>query len=445
MQVTLAKDIYSEREFSANFPTDMDVQMQKTPQASVPARVPAQAGVPARLGRCTQWKTGLDDSVTPGNTRCTADAHGYRSLAYIACCAGLATLLASCAPSRQLYVAPDGADTNPGTKASPFRTIARADAVAPPGYTIHVAPGKYEVSAPTAHSAGILTASNGTESARIRFISEVKWGAKIIVNGTGIAWRAKGNYVDIEGFDISGSGRHGILADGANLTITNNFVHDLTISGGCNGSGGSAIDTNGGPGNVLIKGNVIRNIGVAMIGKCRTVQGIYIANPNNVVVNNIVSGVAAVGIQQWHGATDSTIVNNTVFRCKIGILIGGGDAGALPGGSKNNYVANNIVYDNLTFGIVEGGKVGDNNRYVDNLVHSSGTSVRVSGMVSGTITADPEFVRYRPDGTGDYRLKPTSPALRNNTRSIARASTVSYSPTEMPSQLGAYSLERPTD
>lgn len=419
--------------------------MQTTPQTSVPARVPAQSGVPARPGRCTQWQTGRDDSVTPCKTGCTAGADGYRSLLYISCCAGLATLLASCAPSRQLYVAPDGADTNPGTKASPFRTIARADAVAPPGYTIHVAPGNYEVSAPTAHSAGIVTASNGTESARIRFISDVKWAAKIIVTGTGIAWRAKGNYVDIEGFDISGSGRHGILADGANLTITNNFVHDLTISGGCNGSGGSAIDTNGGPGNVLIKGNVIRNIGYAMIGKCRTVQGIYIANPNNVVVNNIVSGVAAVGIQQWHGATDSTIVNNTVFRCKIGILIGGGDSGALPDGSKNNYVANNIVYDNLTFGIVEGGKVGGNNRYVDNLVHLSGTSVRVSGLVSGTIAADPEFVRYRPDGTGDYRLKPTSPALRNTTRSIARASTVSQSLTEKPSQLGAYSLERPAD
>lgn len=419
--------------------------MQTTPQASVPARVPTQSGIPVQPGHCIQWQIERDDSVRPGNTGCAAGAHGYRSLVYIACCAGLATLLASCAPSRQLYVAPDGADTNPGTKASPFRTIARADAVAPPGYTIHVAPGNYEVSAPTLHSAGIVTASSGTESARIRFISDVKWAAKIIVTGTGIAWRAKGNYVDIEGFDISGSGRHGILADGANLTITNNFVHDLTISGGCNGSGGSAIDTNGGPGNVLIKGNVIRNIGVAMIGKCRTVQGIYIANPNNVVVNNIVSGVAAVGIQQWHGATDSTIVNNTVFRCKIGILIGGGDSGALPDGSKNNYVANNIVYDNLTFGIVEGGKVGGNNRYVDNLVHSSGTSVRVSGLVSGTIAADPEFVRYRPDGTGDYRLKPTSPALRNNSRSIARASTVSHSRTEMASQLGAYSLEHPTD
>lgn len=359
--------------------------------------------------------------------------------------AGLATLLAACAPDTHLYVAPDGADSNKGTKTSPLRTIARADALATPGFTVHVSPGTYEVSAPTAHSAGILTLSHGTESARIKFISDVRWGAKIIVSGAGTAWRSKGSYVDIEGFDISGSGRHGILADGANLTITNNFVHDLTISGGCTGGGGAAIDTNGGPGNVLIKSNVVRNIGYAMLGNCRTVQGIYIANPNNVVVNNIVSGVAAVGIQQWHGATDSTIVNNTVFRCKIGILIGGGDAGTLPDGSRNNYVANNIVYDNITFGIVEGGKVGANNRYVNNLVYSSGTGLRVSGEVSGTIAADPQFINYQADGSGDYRLKRSSPAVQARADTAAGPTHASLSALDLPPQLGASAVHRSAD
>jgi hypothetical protein len=350
----------------------------------------------------------------------------------------LVALLASCAGSRQLYVAPDGADSNPGTRNEPFRTLGRADAAAAPGYTIHVAPGTYKVSAPHTHSAGISTLRSGTASARIKFISDVKWGAKIVVSGIGSAWHSKGSYVDIEGFDISGTGRHGILADGANLTMTNNFIHDLTVSGGCTGSGGAAIDTNGGAGNVLIKGNLVRNIAYAMIGKCNTVQGIYIANPNNTVVNNIVSGVAAVGIQQWHGATDSTIVNNTVFHCKIGILIGGGDAGTLPGGSKNNYVANNIVYDNIAYGIVEGGKVGGNNRYVDNLVHSSGTNVLAAGEVSGTIVADPEFMDYRPDGTGDYRLQRRSPAIRKTAPASAPPDAASASPHHLASELGAY-------
>jgi len=355
-------------------------------------------------------------------------------------CISLAMLLASCASTKHLYVAPQGADSNPGTKEAPFQTIARADAAAAAGYTIHVAPGNYQVSAPGAHRAGIATSRSGTAAARLKFVSDVKWGAKIIVSGTGIAWRSKGSYVDIEGFDISGTGRHGIVADGAHLTITNNYIHDLIISGGCSGSGGAAIDTNGGVGHVLIKGNVVRNIGYAMLGKCNTVQGIYIANPNNTVVNNIVSGVAAAGIQQWHGATDSTIMNNTVFRCKVGILIGGGDAGVLPDGSKNNYVANNIVYDNLTFGIVEGGKVGGNNRYVDNLVHASGAGVSVAGQVSGTIAADPEFIDYQADGSGDYRLRPGSPGIRRSTRVSGQPASADDAFHATPDELGAYKV-----
>jgi hypothetical protein len=331
--------------------------------------------------------------------------------AVLAVCGAVASVDASAATG-SLYVSPTGSDSNPGTQAAPLKTIAKADSKATAGYTIHVAPGTYNVSAPSAGSVGINTVRSGTASARIRFVSDVKWGAKIVVSGAGITWQSKGSYVDIDGFQITGTGRHGILAGGTNLTIQHNYIHDLTVSGGCNGGGGAGIDTNGGAGGVLINANIVRNIGYAYIGKCATVQGIYIANPNNVVTNNIVSGVAAIGIQQWHGATASTIVNNTVFHNKEGILIGQGDAGATSAGSSNNYVANNIVYDNTTYGIIEAGTVGSNNRYVNNLVYSSGTNVRMAkGSVSGTITADPKFVRYAANGSGDYHVQSTSPAI----------------------------------
>jgi hypothetical protein len=319
---------------------------------------------------------------------------------------------------KHLYVAPTGKDSNPGTQAAPLLTIARADALASAGYTIHVAPGTYKVAAAALGSAGIKTSKSGTAAAHIRFVSDVKWGAKIVVSGTGITWDSKGSYVDIDGFDISGTGRHGILAGGANLTITNNFIHDLLVSGGCNGSGGGAVDTYGPVGNVLIDRNVVRNIGVKMIGSCATVQGIYVANANNVVTNNLVSGVAAVGITQWHGATASVIVNNTVFHNKEGILLGQGDAGTT-NGSANNYVANNIVYDNTTYGIVEGGKMAGNNRYANNLVTRSGTNVKVKGSVSGAISSEPLFVNYQANGTGDYRLSSSSPAIDRGTSASA--------------------------
>jgi hypothetical protein len=299
----------------------------------------------------------------------------------------LASSPAMAAVTGHLYVATTGSDSNPGTQAKPLETIGRADALARPGYVIHVAAGTYKVSAPSAGSNGIKTTKNGTAADRIKFVSDVKWGAKIVMSGTGIAWNSMGNYVDIEGFDVSGTGRLGLAAGGANLTLKNNFVHDLTISGGCNGGGGAAILTYGPVGNVVIDRNVIRNIGYKMIGTCPQVQGIYISNANNIVTNNIVSGVAAVAIQQWHGATASTIVNNTTFHNAAGILLGQGDAGATSTGSANNYVANNIVYDNTTYGIYEAGKLGANNHYVNNLVTRSKTNWRVKGRVSGSISS----------------------------------------------------------
>jgi hypothetical protein len=358
-------------------------------------------------------------------------------------CASVAVLASSpamAAVTGHLYVATTGSDSNPGTQAKPLKTIGRADALARPGYVIHVAPGTYKVSAPAAGSNGIKTTKSGTAANRIKFVSDVKWGAKIVMSGTGIAWNSMGNYVDIEGFDVSGTGRIGLAAAGANLTFKNNFVHDLTISGGCTGRGGAAILTYGPVGNVVIDRNVVRNIGYKMIGTCPQVQGIYISNANNLVTNNIVSGVAAVAIHQWHAATASTIVNNTVFHNAAGILLGQGDSGATSTGSANNYVANNIVYDNTTYGIYEAGKLGGNNRYVNNLVARSKLAWRVKGSVSGTISSDPLMANYKVDGTGNYRLLSSSPAIDRGTS--AKAPTVDHAGVKRPRggavDIGAY-------
>jgi len=323
--------------------------------------------------------------------------------------------------TKNLYVAPTGSDSNAGTQTKPLKTIARADALASAGTVVHVAAGTYTVSAPSTGAAGIKTTKSGTSSAHITYVSDVKGGAKLRVTGTGILWDSKGNYVDIMGFDLSGSGRIGILAEGGNMKINYNYIHDFTVSGGCNGGGGGAIVSTGSIGNIVMDSNVVKNIGYQWVapGTCNTVQGLYISNANNIVTNNVVSGVAAVAIQQWHGATASTIVNNTVFHNKMGILIGQGDAGATSTGSQNNYVANNVVYDNKYYGIIESGKVGGGNRYVDNLVASSGTNWKVKGSVSGSISSNPLFVNYQANGSGNYRLSSSSPAIDRGTANLA--------------------------
>jgi len=353
----------------------------------------------------------------------------------------LPTATAAATTGKHLYVATTGSDSNPGTQAKPVKTIARADALASAGYTIHVAPGTYNVAAAATGAAGIRTTKSGTASARIKFVSDTKWGAKIVFSGTGMAWNSKGAYVDIEGFDITGTGRIGILAEGGKENITKNFIHDLKVSGGCNGGGGAAIDAWGPGGGAVIDSNVVRNIGAQWVAAqtCNTVQGIYVTNQNNRISNNVISGVASVGINSWHGATDSTIVNNTIFNSKMGIVIGHGDSGSTAAGTRNNYVANNLVYGN-GYGITEMGTVGGNNRYVTNLVFNSGRAWLVKGAVSGTVTVDPQFVNYQANGTGDYRLKSTSAAVNKGT--AAQAPTVDIAGVARPRggavDIGAY-------
>ena len=301
-----------------------------------------------------------------------------------------------------LYVSASGSDSNDGSSAHPFATINKAANAATAGMTIHVAPGVYQA---------VTTSKSGTASQRIRYISDVQWGAKVMgTSSSEAAWMQDGSYVDMVGFDISGGSRLGVENNGSNVRILGNYVHN--IAGSCSSSGGAGIDNaNYSASNDDIIGNIVGNIGPS-IGSCNTVQGIYLSNSGGVTANNIVFAVSAWGIQMWHAATNATIINNTVFNCYGGIVVGAGDS---PGGvtADNTLVANNIVYKNTGYGIYEYGATGTHNRYINNLVTGNPTEVALLNGLSatGTATADPQFVNYQANGTGDYHLKSTSPAI----------------------------------
>jgi parallel beta-helix repeat protein len=330
------------------------------------------------------------------------------------------TVAAASASIYNLYVATTGSDSNPGTQARPFKTIQRGAAMAKPSTTIHVAAGTYR--------GNVTTKVHGTATARIRYVSDTKWGAKIIGSGTEGMWTNNSNYTDIVGFDITGSGRIGILNMGSYTLFQGNNVHNLTVSGGCNGGGGAGIvnaNYSGSDGDII--GNVVHDIGVP--GKCNGVQGIYSSNLRGRIFNNIVYRASAFGIHLWHAANYVTIANNTVFANGAGgmgggIVIGVGDS---PGGKilTNTKVINNIVYKNPAVGIMQycySGQscIGSGNVVANNLVSGNGSAIRMKvGSATGTITADPQFVNYQANGTGDYRLKSTSPAVNKGTASSA--------------------------
>ncbi|CAO3429053.1 choice-of-anchor Q domain-containing protein [Azospirillum doebereinerae] len=316
-----------------------------------------------------------------------------------------------------------GSDSNPGTVERPFQSILKASQAAKPGTTVHVAPGTY--------AGGFQTTASGTAAAPIRYVSDVKWGARIVPPRSGggrEAWDNRGANVVIDGFEIDGGAAEGgaaggtpwlfgLYTAGSNSVVRNMKVHGIARSAAAmgvanTGQGGAGIMADGWAGGtgMTVTGNEVYDIGPAKRSS-GLVHGVYMAT-SGLVQNNLVYQIAGDGVTSWHDATNLTIVNNTVFQARgAGIMIGSGDH--YHGGAPHDHstVSNNIVYDNRK-GIEEHGALGSHNSYSNNLVHGNRADWRLrTGKATGSIDADPEFVNYRKLGGGDYRLAARSPAV----------------------------------
>jgi parallel beta-helix repeat protein len=355
-----------------------------------------------------------------------------------------AATTATPATTYNYYVSPTGSDTAAGTKAAPFKTLARAaKAATAANTTVWVAPGTY--------AGGIKTTANGTAAGRIYWVSTTKWGAKIVPpssSSNNNAWDNRGNYVSIIGFDVdgtnSGSGTkwtHGIYTGGSYGMIQDNHIHHIARSVACTSAGGSAIGVDSYYHGVKsdIVSNVVNDIGPA---GCTYVQGIYVST-SGTIKNNLVYRVGAVGIHLWHDATDVIITNNTVTSSNFGMVVGGGDFYYTSAGANNVYVANNIIYDNK-YGISEQGKTGTGNKYVNNLVFQNPTydiSLRNGLKATGTISSNPLFKAYsRTAAAPDYHLTTSSPAIGRGTATNAYPTDLDGKPRNASTgyDLGAY-------
>lgn len=343
------------------------------------------------------------------------------------------------------YLSPNGNDSNDGSLGNSWKTIGRADAAAAPGVTIHLEPGTYSN---TAEKLGeIKTTKSGAANAHILYISDVKWGAEITSNQTGnsAVWWNRGDYVDIEGFEMTGSGALGIYNEGSFTRIIANNIHDIPAPG-CPDFGGAGIDDgNFNASDDDIIGNWVHDIGDVNVA-CQRVHGIYHANLRGHVYNNVTFRNQGWGIHLWHSANQVTVANNTVFNNGYGGILIGADLVS----NDNTLVINNAVFKNgfradaQGYGIEEFGSVGPNNRYLNNLVFQNGPAdFNLPGKTPlNTVSADPQFVNYVPDGSGDYHLQATSPAM--DAGSSTGAPTTDYDgglrPVGSGWDIGAYEL-----
>jgi Right handed beta helix region/Protein of unknown function (DUF1565) len=308
------------------------------------------------------------------------------------------TALAAESGSSRLYVATTGNDDNAGTAAAPLLTIRKAAARADPGTTVIVADGTYD--------AAFSTRTSGTADARITFVSASKWGAKLVGadDDQDAVWRNYGDYVDIQGFDISGTMTDGLIQTGSYGRIVENRVHGF--SEGCISTykdDYSMVDND-------IIGNLVFGCGTTSLN-----HGIYPGGPGGTISNNIAYGSGGFGIHCWHNCNRQVITNNLVFgNAEGGILVGQGDGpndGSVE--ADDMLVANNIAIDNGAQGIRESGATGPKNKFVNNNVVGNGENGigLIAGSEIGTITDQPDFINFQPDGSGDYRLQPGSPDI----------------------------------
>ncbi len=157
---------------------------------------------------------GTSGGISPGGTAGAGTSSG-----------GTGAAGATAGSPDDIYVAPDGNDTNPGTQAAPYRTLNRADSAVSAGRTIWMAPGTY-----TSGSTAQLT-KNGTELAPI--VLSGTPGSRPLLDfasqprgSSNRGIELSGNYWHIRGIEVANAGDNGIAISGSH-----NIIEDVVLHG----------------------------------------------------------------------------------------------------------------------------------------------------------------------------------------------------------------------
>ena len=206
--------------------------------------------------------------------------------------------------------------------------------------------------------------TSGTASAPITFISDTKWGAKLICPRDSGFFILAASHIIVSGFDMTCPGTAaaygfagGTYGNNGYNTFSNNYLHDFATTS-CPSTGvlfGSDTTNSAwtNTGHNVFDSNIVRHVGSPTTAQphCNQEHGIYTGAPYDVITNNIASGVIGFGIVAYGGGVcHQTIANNTVFdNVQGGIIaediIGRGYADMCANGGTTDY---EIITDNIT-------------------------------------------------------------------------------------------------
>jgi hypothetical protein len=329
-------------------------------------------------------------------------------------------LAAAYAAAATFYVSTQGADSNPGSSSAPFRTLARAVAVAGPGDTVIVSDGIYGHEdtitggdGSQIEAAPVVLRRSGYPNAWITIKAENKWGAVLDCEMLCDAYidLKDASYIVIQDFVVTRGYREGIHSNGAahDIALRGNRIEYIANRSSSTTFGMDGMYTSPNCYNFIIDGNVFHDIG--RNDATNLDHGLYLRGSYFTVTNNIFYNIPhGWSIQAADGLNNVLIANNTfAFQNNPGP----------PGGQimlwntqSNIVIRNNIFYQPRNSAIVRN-RSSVSACYIDHNLVSGANQVITDPTgcaVWSTLSGDPQFVNSSLTPF-DFHLQASSPAI----------------------------------
>ena len=331
------------------------------------------------------------------------------------------------------YVSPTGNDANPGTIASPFATLNKAQSVALPGNIIYMRGDTY------LPSATINITNSGTALARIQLLAYP--GETPYLNFTnqpygaanrGLYFRTNANYWNVKGLEIGFAGDNGIKVEGSHHRFEQLVLHN---------NGDSGIQIGFGHDDVNPGGQLAAYVEVV---NCDS-YGNYDSDSNGGDADGFAAkmhcgqGIIFSGCRAWENFDDGWDLFETDYSVIIsncwtwrsapygqgngnGFKIGGNGAG---GDSKGtHYIYNSVAFAHKVNGFTQNSHK-DGNVVINCLSFTNGAS-GYNYFFEGSLNSGKQNIfrnnvgiRRNPASSGNNFIEDNAPLQQNNTWNLA--------------------------